>query len=83
MATLQAKFSIAAGIMGADSSLKGVLDKILADGITSEALMTQMIQGTLWYKNQTDKQRAFVYAKETNPGQFAADLQLNHSSTGY
>jgi LysM repeat protein len=80
MATLQAKFSIAAGIIGADSSLKGVLDKILADGITSEALMTQMIQGTLWYKNQTDKQRAFVYAKETNPGQFAADLQLNASN---
>jgi hypothetical protein len=80
MATLQAKFGIAAGIIGADSSLKGVLDQILSQGITSEALMTQMIQGTLWYKNQTDKQRAFVYAKETNPGQFAADLQLNASN---
>jgi len=80
MATLQAKFGIAAGIIGADDSLRLILDKILADGITSEALMTQMIQGTLWYKNQTDKQRAFVYAKETNPGQFAADLQLNASN---
>jgi murein DD-endopeptidase MepM/ murein hydrolase activator NlpD len=79
-ATLQAKFGIAAGIIGADDSLSKVLDKILADGITSEALMTQMIQETLWYKNQTDKQRAFVYAKETNPGQFAADLQLNASN---
>jgi len=80
MATLQAKFGIAAGIIGADSSLKAVLDQILSQGITSEALMTQMIQGSLWYKNQTDKQRAFVYAKETNPGQFAADLQLNASN---
>jgi len=79
-ATLQAKFGIAAGIIGADTSLSKVLDDILAQGITSEALMTQMIQGTLWYKNQTDKQRAFVYAKETNPGQFAADLQLNASN---
>jgi hypothetical protein len=80
MATLQAKFGIAAGIIGADGSLKTVLDQILQQGITSEALMTQMIQGTVWYKNQTDKQRAFVYAKETNPGQFAADLQLNASN---
>jgi murein DD-endopeptidase MepM/ murein hydrolase activator NlpD len=79
-ATLQAKFGIAAGIIGADTSLSKVLDDILEGGITSEALMTQMIQGTLWYKNQTDKQRAFVYAKETNPGQFAADLQLNASN---
>jgi hypothetical protein len=80
MATLQAKFGIAAGIIGADDSLKAVLDQILSQGITSEALMTQMIQGSLWYKNQSDKQRAFVYAKETNPGQFAADLQLNASN---
>jgi hypothetical protein len=80
MATLQAKFGIAAGIIGADTSLKAVLDRILTEGITSEALMTQMIQESLWYKNQTDKQRAFVYAKETNPGQFAADLQLNASN---
>jgi hypothetical protein len=80
MATLQAKFSIAAGVIGADSTLKTVLDQILQQGITSEAIMTQMIQGTLWYKNQTDKQRAYEFAKETNPGQFAADLQLNASN---
>ena len=80
MATLQAKFSIAAGIIGADSTLKTVLDQILQQGITSEAIMTQMIQGTLWYKNQTDKQRQYEFAKETNPGQFAADLQLNASN---
>ena len=80
MATLQAKFSIAAGVLGADPSLKAVLDQILQGGITSEAIMTQMIQGTLWYKNQTDKQRQYEYAKATNPGQFAADLQLNASN---
>lgn len=80
MATLQAKFGIAAGVIGADDSLKAILNKILTEGITSEALMTQMIQGTPWYKNQTDAQRSYAYAKETNPGQFAADLQLNASN---
>lgn len=79
-ATLQAKFGIAAGVIGADDSLGKVLDDILAKGITSEAIMTQMIQGTAWYKNQTDAQRSYAYAKETNPGQFAADLQLNASN---
>ena len=39
-----------------------------------------MIQDTLWYKNQTDKQRQYEFAKATNPGQFAADLQLNASN---
>ena len=66
MATLQAKFSIAAGVIGADPSLKTVLDQILQGGITSEAIMTQMIQGTLWYKNQTDKQRQYEFAKDTD-----------------
>jgi hypothetical protein len=80
LATLQAKFSIAAGVIGADDSLRLVLDQILQEGITSEAIMTQMVQGTLWYKNQTDKQRQYEYAKATNPGQFAADLQLNASN---
>lgn len=80
LATLQAKFSIAAGVIGADDSLRLVLDQILQQGITSEAIMTQMVQGTLWYKNQTDKQRQYEYAKATNPGQFAADLQLNASN---
>lgn len=80
MATLQAKFGIAAGVIGADDSLKNVLNSILEQGITSEALMTQMIQGTAWYKNQTDTQRQYAYYKETNPGQYAADLQLNASN---
>lgn len=79
-ATLQAKFSIAAGVIGADQSLEAVLNQILDQGITSEAIMTQMIQGTAWYKNQTDTQRQYAYYKETNPGQYAADLQLNASN---
>lgn len=80
MATLQAKFGIAAGVIGADDSLKNILNSILEQGITSEALMTQMIQNTTWYKNQTDTQRQYAYYKETNPGQYAADLQLNASN---
>jgi hypothetical protein len=80
MATLQSKFGIAAGVIGADASLKAVLDQILQQGIVSEGIMTQMIQDTLWYKNQTDKQRSYEYAKATNPGQFAADLQQNASN---
>lgn len=80
MAALQAQFSIAAGVIGADASLQAVLNDILAKQITDPALQTQMIQATTWYKNQTDKQRQFAYAKETNPGQYAADLQLNASN---
>jgi len=79
-ATLQAKFGIAAGVIGADPSLEAVLNQILDQQITSEALMTQMIQNTTWYKNQTDTQRQYAYYKETNPGQYAADLQLNASN---
>jgi LysM domain len=85
LATLQAKFSVAAAVIGNDPSLKAALDKILGlDGsgsiITDEGLQTQIIQATSWYKNQTDKQRQYAYTKETNPGQFAADLQLNASN---
>ena len=85
MATLQAKFGIAAAIIGSDKSLQDALNKILGlDGsgtmITDPGLQTQIIQGTSWYKNQTDTQRKFTFFKESNPGQYAADLQLNASN---
>ena len=85
MATLQAKFGIAAAVIGSDQSLKDALNKILGlDGsgtmITDPSLQQQIIMGTTWYKNQTDTQRKYTYFKETNPGQYAADLQLNASN---
>jgi hypothetical protein len=85
MATLQAKFGVAAAVIGSDKSLQDALNKILGlDGsgtmITDPGLQTQIIQGTTWYKNQTDTQRKHSYFKETNPGQYAADLQLNASN---
>lgn len=85
MATLQAKFGIAAAVIGSDQSLKDALNKILGlDGsgtmVTDPALQQQIIQGTTWYKNQTDTQRKYAFYKETNPGQYAADLQLNASN---
>jgi hypothetical protein len=85
MATLQAKFGIAAAVIGADQSLQDALNKILGlDGsgtmITDPFLQQQIIQGTTWYKNQTDTQRKHAYFKNTNPGQYAADLQLNASN---
>jgi hypothetical protein len=85
MATLQAKFGIAAAVIGSDQSLKDALNKILGlDGsgtmITDPYLQQQVIMGTTWYKNQTDTQRKYSFFKETNPGQYAADLQLNASN---
>lgn len=85
MATLQSKFGIAAAVIGSDPSLSAALNKILGlDGsgtmVTDPALQKQIVQGTAWFKNQTDTQRQFTFFKETNPGQYAADLQLNASN---
>lgn len=80
---LMSRFSIAAAVIGADKSLQDALNRIL--GVNGEPmiedpyLQEQIIKGTSWYQNQTDTQRQFDYAKQTNPGQFAADLQLNAS----
>jgi len=81
---LAAKFGVAAAVLNSDKSLQDALNKILGlDGsgtmITDPELQTQIIQNTSWYKNQTDTQRKFAFFKQTNPGQFAADLQLNAS----
>jgi LysM repeat protein len=81
---LAAKFGVAAAVINADKSLQDALNKILGlDGsgtmITDPELQTQIIQNTSWYKNQTDTQRKHSFFKQTNPGQYAADLQLNAS----
>jgi LysM repeat protein len=81
---LAAKFGVAAAVINSDKSLQDALNKILGlDGsgtmITDPDLQTQIIQGTSWYKNQTDTQRKYAFFKQTNPGQFAADLQTNAS----
>jgi len=83
-AQLAAKFGVAAAVLNSDKSLQDALNRILGlDGsgtmITDPELQTQIIQGTAWYKNQTDTQRKYAFFKQTNPGQFAADLQLNAS----
>jgi murein DD-endopeptidase MepM/ murein hydrolase activator NlpD len=83
LAQLQSRFSIAAAVIGADKSLQDALNRIL--GVNGEPmvedpyLQEQIIKSTSWWKSQTDTQRQFDWAKETNPGQFAADLQLNAS----
>ena len=83
LAQLQARFSIAAAVIGADKSLQEALNKILgANGepmITDPYLQEQIIKATSWWQGQTDSQRQFDWARQTNPGQFAADLQLNAS----
>ena len=81
---LAAKFGVAAAVINSDKSLQDALNKILGlDGsgtmITDPELQTQIIQGTSWYKNQTDTQRQHAFFKQTNPGQYAASLQLNAS----
>lgn len=83
MAQLQKQFGIAAAVIGADPSLKAALERILGkDGapmITDPYLQEQIIKESSWWRDQTDAQRQFAFAKETNPGQFAADIQQNAS----
>lgn len=83
MAQLQAQFGIAAAVLANNPSLVEALNKILGVGggpmITDPALQEAIIKGTSWYRDQTDTQRTYDYYRATNPGQFAADLQLNAS----
>jgi murein DD-endopeptidase MepM/ murein hydrolase activator NlpD len=83
MEQLEATFSIAAGVINNNPDLLAALNRILGKTggpmITDPALQKQIIQATGWYRNQTDTQRQFDYFKTTNPGQFAANLQLNAS----
>lgn len=84
MAELESKFKIAAAVLKSDPSLQEALNKILGgpggEGmVTDPYLQEQIIKETNWYRGQTDKQRQFEYAKQTNPGQFQADLQDNAS----
>ena len=85
MAELESKFKIAAGVLKSNPSLQQALAKILGDPKTGEGMITdpylqeQIIKASDWFRTQTDKQRQFDYAKQTNPGQFQADLQSNAS----
>jgi LysM repeat protein len=84
MAQLQSQFGITAAVINNDPSLLAALNRILgADGgpmITDTALQEAIVKGTSWYRDQTDTQRSYDYARATNPGQFAADLQKNASN---
>lgn len=84
MAQLQAQFGITAAVINNDPSLLAALNRILGvDGgpmITDPALQEAIVKGTSWYRDQTDTQRSYDYARATNPGQFAADLQKNASN---
>jgi LysM repeat protein len=84
MAELESKYKIAAGVLKSNPSLQAALAKILGgpngEGmVTDPYLQEQIIKETDWFRTQTDKQRQFDYAKQTNPGQFQADLQANAS----
>jgi LysM repeat protein len=85
MAELESKYKIAAGVLKSNPSLQQALAKILGDPKTGEGMVTdpylqeQIIKASDWYRTQTDKQRQFDWAKQTNPGQFQADLQANAS----
>lgn len=84
MAMLQKMFGITAAVINNDPSLLAALNRILGvDGgpmVTDPALQEAIVKGTSWYRDQTDTQRQFDFARATNPGQFAADLQKNASN---
>ena len=83
MAQLMQQYGIAASVLANNPSLVEALNRILGVGggpmITDPALQQAIIMGTSWYRDQTDKQRQFDFFRATNPGQFAADLELNAS----
>jgi len=83
MEQLMKQFGIAAAVLANNPSLVEALNRILGkDGqpmITDPAIQEAIIKGTSWYRDQTDTQRTYDYYRATNPGQFAADLQLNAS----
>jgi len=86
IASLEAKWSIAAAVIKQDPSLLEVLYKILGTDaagnkisgqITDPVLQQQLLMNTDWFKKNTDDYRKFQYYKETNPATFNADLAEN------
>jgi len=86
IASLEAKWSIAAAVIKQDPSLLEVLYKILGTDsagnkigpqITDPNLQQQLLMASPWFKKNTDDYRKFQYFKETNPATFNADLTAN------
>lgn len=86
MEQLADEWSVAAAYLGTDKSLQDALNRIMgvdASGkkisgmITDKNLQIQVLKSTDWYKQSTDDWRKFQVFKNTNPGQFSADLQTN------
>jgi len=74
MKELRQKFSIAAGFIATDESLKTALKKIINDKITDTNQMMEILKDTNWYTKYTDDYKMYKLAKETNPAVFAKNL---------
>ena len=79
MKELKQKFSIAAGFIATDDSLKAALKKIVKDKITDTNQMMEILKGTNWYTKYTDDYKRYMFAKETNPAVFAKNLAQQKS----
>lgn len=75
MKKLKSMFQISAAYLSTDESLQKVLKEIVNKGITDPERMKRMIQNTDWWKNYDNQYRQYMYVKETNPAEFAKNLQ--------
>lgn len=75
MKQLASKFGIAASYLKTDASLQKVLNQIINQDITDPQRMQAMIQNTNWWQDYSNSLRQYMYAKETNPAEFATNLE--------
>lgn len=80
MEQLSSMFKISAAYLSNDQSLQNALKEIINKNITDPNVMEQLLQNTDWWKNYSNQYRNYIYVKETNPAQFAADLQTATNS---
>jgi hypothetical protein len=75
MKDLAKKFSITASYLKTDKSLQDILKKIVNQDITDPTRMQRMIENTEWWKTYSNSLRQYMFAKETNPAEFAKNLE--------
>jgi hypothetical protein len=75
MKSLARDYGITASYLKSDKSLQDVLKKIINQDITDPERMQKMIENTDWWKNYSNSLRQYMFAKQTNPGEFAKNLE--------
>lgn len=74
MKQLKKKFNITAAYLATDESLQKAFKEIISKGITDPTRMQRIIENTDWWKNYTNDYRQYMQVKQTNPAEFAKNL---------